>query len=107
MLCAQLFFASLSEYIYSHYQNLVHTVFQDLKIDAELQDFRAVKAQTYTDVTLTIAFSRRQQKHEKEIRKSLEEAFSTFNHDYRLTVRFVITTATQKNKFLKKRRNNT
>lgn len=87
-------------------KNLTHTVFQDMKIDAQLQDFRAVKAQTCTDVTLTIAFSRRLQKREKEIRKSLEEAFSAFNHDYRLTVRFVIATVTQKNKLSKQRRNN-
>lgn len=87
-------------------KNLTHTVFQDMKIDAQLQDFRAVKAQTCTDVTLTIAFSRRLQKREKEIRKSLEQAFSAFNHDYRLTVRFVIANVTQKNKLSKQRRNN-
>lgn len=88
-------------------KNLVSTVFQRINVDAKLQDFRAVKAQSITDVTLTIAFPRRLQKREKEIRKSLEEAFLSCNPDYRLTVRFVIATVTQKNKFSKQRRNDT
>ena len=80
---------------------LVDTVFRNISIDAKLESFRAVKVQSRTDVTLTIALARRLQKREKEIRKSLEEAFSALDRDYRLAVRFVIA------KFIKQRRKST
>lgn len=74
----------------------VNDVFQDLKIDAQLHRFRAVTAGTHTDVTLIIAFSRRLQKREQEIRKALEQIFSSLNPSYRITVRFVIVAIPQK-----------
>lgn len=96
----------VSEQTKSNITQLADTVFQNLKINAHLQDFRAVKTQTCTDVTLTIVFPRRLQKLEKEIRKSLGEAFLSCSPNYRLTVRFVISTVTQKNKLSKQRRRN-
>ena len=74
----------------------VNYVFQDLKIDAQLQNFRAVTAGTHIDVTLIIAFSRRLQKREQEIRRALEQIFSSLNQPYRITVRFVIAAIPQK-----------
>lgn len=97
----------VSEHTTKNITELVDMVFQKSKINAQLQNFRAVKAGTYTDVTLTIAFSRRLQKREKEIRKLLQEAFAASDPDYRLTVHFVIATITQKNKLLKAKENNT
>ena len=71
-------------------------MFQDLKIDAQLQNFRAVTAGTHIDVSLIIAFSRRLQKREQEIRRALEQIFSSLNQPYRITVRFVIAAIPQK-----------
>ncbi|HBE9527547.1 TPA: cation transporter [Clostridioides difficile] len=88
-----------SEQTTTDISKIVNTSFQQMKIDAQLQDFRAVKTEAYTDITLTIAFLRRLQKREKEIRKVLEEAFLSANPNYRITVHFVIAAITQKNKF--------
>lgn len=97
----------ISERTTKNITKLVDMVFQKSTINAQLQSFRAVKTGTHTDITLTIAFSRRLQKREKEIRKLLEEAFAASDPNYRLTVRFVIATITQKNKLLKTKENDT
>ena len=97
----------ISERTTKNITKLVDMVFQKSTINAQLQSFRAVKTGTHTDITLTIAFSRRLQKREKEIRKLLEEAFAASDPNYRLTVRFVIATITQKNKLLETKENDT
>lgn len=75
-------------------------VFRKLDVKAVLEEYRAVEAGNGMDITLTVAFPRCLQKHERAIRLALEEAIGSLDSRYRVITHFRIVSLPKKSKLL-------